>query len=288
MTLDNDKPDEPDKDAHRLVESDHRCAGVITKFNRSKEQFDALLLEIDGFFNDDPKPHGSVGEFDTKAWEWVEKFKIHEEPPLRLGVMMGEVVHNLRSALDHLMWQVTLLDSGTPDRNTQYPIVTESESKFNKLAARMIPGLSADHRAAVERTQPYRTGDPKRQSLAVLNRLSNVDKHQVVHTAYSCTTESYQAEIDEFMDALPPDAPIRGVLMPAPGQSLQDGTPIMRVLFRPDAEAPAEVKMGFHFTMGVAFGNPGIVSDDVNRMAEDVLGIIHRFMADFPETVFKD
>ena len=87
----------------------HRLAGVIEKFNRSKEQFDELIAEMDAFFVEKPEPHFSVGEFDTHTWEWVERFQVRREMPLRWGVILGDCVHNLRSALDHLMWQVTSL-----------------------------------------------------------------------------------------------------------------------------------------------------------------------------------
>jgi hypothetical protein len=84
--------------------------------------------EVDAFFNADPPPHFSIGGFDSDAWEWVERFQVVREPPLRLGVMFGDCVQNLRSALDHLAWQVTLLDGGTPGDSTQFPIA----SKYSK------------------------------------------------------------------------------------------------------------------------------------------------------------
>ena len=105
----------------------HRLAGAVEKFNRAKEQFDQLIEEMDAFFNADPQPHFSIGEFDAEAWEWVERFQIREEPPLRLGVILGDCVHNLRSCLDHIAWQVTLLDGGTPNDETQFPIASKSK-----------------------------------------------------------------------------------------------------------------------------------------------------------------
>ena len=50
----------------------HRLAGAVEKFNRSKEQFDALRAEMDEFFNTDPRPHFSMGSFDPDAWEWID------------------------------------------------------------------------------------------------------------------------------------------------------------------------------------------------------------------------
>lgn len=113
---------------------DHRLAGVIAKFNRSKQQFDVLGEEIGGFSDQDPQPHFSRGYFDVETWEWIERFQVREPPPLRWGVMLGDSVHNLRSALDHLIYQLTLLDGGTMEdcAVSQFPIVVESRSGFTK------------------------------------------------------------------------------------------------------------------------------------------------------------
>ena len=69
--------------------SDHRLAGAVEKFNRSKEQFDELRSEMEAFFGQEPKPHSSRGEFDTKAWEWVERFQIRGN--ITLGIAFGEI-----------------------------------------------------------------------------------------------------------------------------------------------------------------------------------------------------
>src|ERR1700742_2507819 len=84
----------------------HHLAGVIEKHNRSAELFEGLLNEVQRFQAADPAPYKSVGQFDMETWEWVERLKIVEEPPLRFGIILGDIVHNLRSALDQLMCRV--------------------------------------------------------------------------------------------------------------------------------------------------------------------------------------
>ena len=51
------------------------------------------------------------------------------------------------------MWQVTLLDDGTPDEGTQFPIASKLEDQY-AMADGRIPGLSDRHRAFVQRVQP--------------------------------------------------------------------------------------------------------------------------------------
>src|SRR5947209_8187339 len=45
--------------------------------------------------------------------DWHQaRLKVRHDPPLRLGLIFGDVIHNLRSALDNLVCQLALLGSG--------------------------------------------------------------------------------------------------------------------------------------------------------------------------------
>lgn len=178
----------------------HRLAGAVEKFNRSSEHFDALRAEMGELFNRNPRPHFSVGAFDEASWEWVERFQVREPPPLRFGVILGDCVQNLRSVLDHTMWQVTLLDGGTPDNATQFPIASRSEEQFEEMANRRIPGLSSEHRELVKTAQPYHRGpNAAAHPLAVLADLSNTDKHRLVNPTYSFMEEEADRILDELV-----------------------------------------------------------------------------------------
>lgn len=272
--------------------STHRLAGVIEKFNRAKGQFDELRHEMDAFFNKEPSPHFSVGEFDLDAWEWVMRFQVREETPLRFGVILGDVVHNLRSALDHLICQVTLLDSdGNADcAKTQFPIASKSEQQFESMADHRIPDLSPEHRAAVKRMQPYNAGDKApAHSLAVLADLSNADKHRVVNPTYSFLAVDGLA--DKLNKLLGPESsgqrsPIRGYYVVKRGQRMEHGTPWLRLIWDPREEPPRSVNVDFDFTLGIALGEVGLDAQDFQRLAWDIQTVIQRFLADFPETEF--
>ena len=270
------------------VDVDHRLAGVIAKFNRSKEQFDALLDEMDAFFNADPKPHTSVGEFDTDAWEWVERFRVHEEPPLRFGVMLGDCVHNLRSALDHLMWQVTLLDGNVPGDATQFPIASKSEGQFEAMADHRVPGLSAEHRARLKTAQPYNAGDRAHlHPLSALATLSNTDKHRVLNTAVSVNATDAQEVLNQLLSSgFPPN--VHAVWVVSKGTRLKDGTPWLRIGWDRGEEPPREVQVHGGLDLGIAFGDIGLDAMSFHHVGKYVLKVIQGFMADFPETVWED
>ena len=99
-----------------------------------------------------------------------------------LSVIVGDFVHNLRSVLDHLAWQLVLVSGGTPSERTQFPIFISERVSGGPLAAwqRMTAGMNDLILSEVHRVQPYTAGDNAPfTSLAILNALSNEDKHRL-------------------------------------------------------------------------------------------------------------
>lgn len=273
----------------------HRLAGVVAKFNRAKQQFDVLRHEIGAFSDQDPEPHFSRGYFDTNTWEWIERFQVREAPPLRWGVMLGDCVHNLRSALDHLICQLTLLDGGTVEdcARTQFPIASKCEEQFEAMADSRIPGLSPKHRAMVKLAQPYRAGDKAwKHPLAILAELSNADKHRLLNPAVSIVKSDSRAVLDRIVNSYQGEgpSPVKSWWMLARGQRLEHDAAWFRIDFDRTLmpERPAKVEMGGNLRLGIAFGEIGLDADSYRHIGEYVNRIIERFMRHFPETKYVD
>lgn len=273
----------------------HRLGGVVAKFNRAKHQFDVLRTEIGSFSDQDPQPHFSRGYFDPDAWEWIERFQIREPPPLRWGVMLGECVHNLRSALDHLVCQLTLLDGGTMDdcAQAQFPIASKSEAQFEQMADARIPGLSKWHRAMVKRAQPYRAGDLAwKHPLAILAELSNADKHRLINPTYSIIKGDVGAALDRLAGSYqgPGQSPVVAWFMAKEGTRLEHDAAWFRIVFDRNVlkERPINVKVSGGLTLGIAFGEIGLDADSYRHIGEYVWVVIERFMRRFPETKYID
>jgi hypothetical protein len=277
---------------YRSSVNQHRLAGAIEKFNRAKEQFDELRSEMDAFFNKEPKPHTSAGQFDSEAWEWVEEFQILEDTPVRLGVILGDVLHNLRSCLDHIVWQVTLLDGNTPDDRTQFPIASKSEAQFQTMADERIPGLSQEHRAMVQRVQPYHRGDEASlHPLSVLADLSNIDKHRIVHPMHSFSDMDAGKVLDEIAGSYQGEgeSPAIGFWMVERGTRLEHGTPWFRITWKRTEEPPRSVHMSGDLTLGKTFGEMGADAADFKKLPQLIrVGILEPFMREFPETQYID
>jgi hypothetical protein len=272
----------------------HRLAGVVAKFNRAKQQFDVLRHEIGAFSDQDPEPHSSRGYFDTKTWEWIERFQVRKAPPLRWGVILGDCVHNLRSALDHLICQLTLLDGGTMDdcAQTQFPIASKSEAQFEAMANHRIPCLSKRHRALVKKAQPYHAGDgAASHPLDILAELSNADKHRILNPTFSVLKSDSRAILDRLPRMYQGDgpSPVESWWMLQRGSRLEHDADWFRIVFdRASLAERVDVEMDGFLRVGIAFGEMGLDADSYRHVAEYVLRIIEAFMRSFPETQYVD
>jgi hypothetical protein len=93
------------------------------------------------------------------------------------GLVLGDAVHNLRSALDHLAWQLVLANGGSPvdgPGGTQFPIRKPPASTVT-----IAGGVDPDALRLIDDIQPYRGGDDGK-NLALINDLDIMDKHHFV------------------------------------------------------------------------------------------------------------
>ena len=112
--------------------------------------------------------------------------------PLRWSVRVGEFAHNLRSALDQLVWQLAAAhnscrgrhgDTPCPGRHNEFPIRTRRDPARMDL---QLCGVGPVAREYIESVQPPRRfrgfhppdGDRIGAGLGMLRDLCNQDKHQ--------------------------------------------------------------------------------------------------------------
>jgi hypothetical protein len=161
-------------------------SGVMAKFARADTHLNALRAEIPVFFDRDPYSFAEC--LDCEAGEYGLRIEIREPIPLMWSVIVGDYVHNLRSALDHLAWQLVLVSGGTPNARTAFPIFTSEPSNGRARTAwdAMTAGM---HDAIIEtlrEVQPYARADrASEHGLAILAALSNADKHRLPVARFS-------------------------------------------------------------------------------------------------------
>lgn len=164
--------------------------GVELKIARAAEHLDALGAEASAYL--DSNPYQVVGEPRADG-DMLLVCKVYRYPPLRLSVLLGDFLHNLRSSLDHLAWQLVLANGGTPGKKTAFPILSKKASKPIRISG----GVSAKAADLVERFQPYNSTDttPREHPLWVLSTLNNIDKHRDFNIVVLNVSDMLQADL---------------------------------------------------------------------------------------------
>jgi hypothetical protein len=165
--------------------------GMHCKLGRAYEQLRDLNLEFKRFV---AKQEGPLGAYEPK---WSDSFVVratHEPIPLSWAVRLGEALHDLRSVLDHLAWQLACFKGKPPDY-TAFPIFLD-EARFlgrvrgqGRSGIKTIDGIGVKGRAFITRHQPYKRRHKLRPGasqnvtaeshpLWLLHELNRVEKHR--------------------------------------------------------------------------------------------------------------
>jgi hypothetical protein len=153
-------------------------AGCHAKLNRANEHLDSLQTEVRGY----PISVEILPEHDPQRGELILRVTRVPEFPIRWGTLIGDALHNWRSALDYLAHELIKLDDGKYWSHSQFPIADEIENLAKSWRFQgTMERLSPEHRALMEFFQPYTsTWDPKQDTLVWLRFLSDLDKHRVI------------------------------------------------------------------------------------------------------------
>lgn len=261
-------------------------SGPRAKIERANEHLRVLDTETARFYEEtatEGKPYVVESEFRPESSEYVFFINPKREPPLRLGILLGDFAHNLRSALDHLICQLALLNGPTDCSTTQFPICCKP-TRFNELAGNWLKGVSTRHRAAIEEAQPYESGEPEKHALAILDWVDRIDKHRSVHPAFGFFIDPGRAGA-KALHFEPNDAAgaIRWRKI-ANGRRIERKTDIATLKLAPLGPEP-EVKMGGELAFQPAFGERWLSGSALEPVAVYVSHLVESFALDFNEPI---
>jgi hypothetical protein len=219
---------------------------------------------------------------------WAEAAKAPRS--LDWGPLIGDVAHNLRSALDNAVW--ALSDSGAkgpapnpvPPRSrwrwVAFPVVLDSKN-WDGRAGKDLWALDPAQVAIFKELQPFYTGQqaPNREPLAVLDELWNIDKHRHLHLVNATVELRDVLSVSPFPGA--PNVEFEVVSKRAPGP-LVGRAEVGRAQLIPGevlAMTLPEVHMDPRIAVDVAFdqGPPahgGLLLHSLGQMGETVDEII--------------
>jgi len=223
------------------------------KLARAEQHFAELQAEIARWSSTNPYTVTRVEQIGRRRTPWYVSLLSIDPPPTDwvAPMILGDVLFNLRSALDHI---ASALD---PKHRATFPItphdisgpeqgLTDAQRDARRQFREKVRGLPPEAVAVIERAQAHHAvkavgGDPNDYALVMLNRLQNVDKHArllVVGTGLRNATRS-----------------INSLDSPQNIEVLGDGAEIFR--------SPTKVAVGIRGDLVVGVARPPDQLDDI-------------------------
>jgi hypothetical protein len=263
------------------------------KVNRAKQHRDALEAYIGETFSIKANLPTLGAKFDTESREHI--VYINHVPDLgpfldNVALFIGDVVHNLRCALDHLAFQLARGESLAPkqQRKVQFPIFDKEEDFHRKC---YLGDIAPEHRKIIEELQPYHglAGRPDSWSgsyihqLALLRDLDNMDKHRMLtpilavpwSSQFFSLTDSLRTIINQGLNQHV-ESLMSGQTPHLGSDRLEVGSVVLRAAI-PRRILEQEVNMAGYVTPMIHLPDGRPLIPTLDRLAAFVVYILHEF-----------
>jgi len=165
------------------TDQDHPFAGIAEKLKRADQNIVNLHTEIAAFYKSGNYP--LVPHPNDETWQEAVDYHRSNRIPLRFSVLAGEIVHHLRSSLDHITWHFSDNAYRIEDPNgIEFPVFEVKPDPSDKNAVkrynRKIKGIANTQVLAwIELMQPYNVGaDMADDPLLIIHNMDRFDKHR--------------------------------------------------------------------------------------------------------------
>ncbi len=255
----------------------HPLDGARAKLDRAKQHLAALgRLEKRFWEDNEPRFEHSAEVLDGGRYFVARVYGLVDHPNPRLALIAGDAVHNMRSALDHLVQALVTANGCDPKRSNEFPIretEPDDSDKRRKFKAKLA-GMHPDDVKAIRGLQPYANpGSQEAAWLVHLDKLDNEDKHRVLLTRYTVGLGPNPHDPPRILWSAKPD---RGLAVDYNMGALRNGDWAMRVPFTGVA-AHVYLSGG----LAVSFMDPEVNSDYLDAIRSYVERIVESFVPSF-------
>ena len=214
--------------------------GAWSKWRRGNLHAESFNEQARAFLEE--KPYAVSVEAEPERGKYVYRISVRQDfPSETLEPILGDAVHNYRSALDHVAWQLAVANdpshrSSLNDRFTSFPIFTDGK-QYRTLGRGRTKRMGVQAQALIEQMQPYQGPDPERHVASVLQELDNGDKHKGILLA--------MAAVEEFKYSK--GVHTKGLKMAVSGEAIYHGMQVMEItLGVPDLDFDPNVEPSFN------------------------------------------
>lgn len=252
--------------------------GCLAKVDRADELLTRLGEDWHTFLNTQPYAP-VVNANPVTGWERVS-INVGQPGPA-FSVLAGEIAHELRTALDHIVFGLATkhldrIPTEKEARGITFPVAVE-HAHLDGGSAKGY--LSEDAWALIEQFQPYRrVDDPVRHPLCAMHRFNRADKHRSLHPI-GVFPEQYSVE--RVLHWNPQAELLEKLILAVPGQRPIGQTEIARLRFAPwnpvgpgiDPQVSVEGKLA----MRIEFGETGEPSGDLGDFTTWTRAVVWAF-----------
>jgi len=126
----------------------HPLDGCVAKLQRGEQHANYLTEQRTQFLS--AVPYLEVLDSSSEPGYAIQRIELTAPPVIDWAVIIGDALHNQRSALDYLAFELVRLNRAVPDQNTAFPIQdTPHPDSFNRATR----GMHVSHAAMVEAEQ---------------------------------------------------------------------------------------------------------------------------------------
>lgn len=247
----------------------HPLDGIREKIKRANEHIRNLDAEITPYLDGADHTLTATVRYDASKGDHVRDWRISGSPlPERFSVIIGEVIHQLRSSLDHLVWQLVIAHGTEKTTNDlEFPIFREP-GKYPAAARRKIKGVGPTAAKLIEGLQPYHAiGNIEDHPLLIAHNLDIIDKHQLL-IIVAGELKVWGADIMNVM------------WNPGPGEL--DKVITHRLTRTPSAHAGTNYQLAFDIAFDTFGSRKGeAVIPSLQQLTDFVSGVIDAFKSEF-------
>jgi hypothetical protein len=132
---------------------------VLFKMARAKDHFEELHRSVTAFYRS-LEGEATLGEI-----------------PVNFGLIAGDCLQNMRSALDYLVTELVEANGNKPNTKHMFPIAL-TQDQYEQNVKQKLHGIHPRAEIYINAVQPYLLEDPKRSALYALDELTNLNKHR--------------------------------------------------------------------------------------------------------------
>jgi hypothetical protein len=163
--------------------------GNELKLGRATRHFNEATALLAAYKNPSPYSVRRDENPHTGLSFWIT---LNMKPPDEIALAAGDCIHNLRSALDHIIYELSCYTAGQDVPDTAFPILVSSRN-WKSISRQQLRAVPVPAFRRIEELQPFQGLDARywtRERLLHVHQLDIADKHRNLNLAVANVPET--------------------------------------------------------------------------------------------------